>query len=127
MRYKSTNANEETQKERRKLLRNNSTMAEIKLWNEIKGRKVGGLKFRRQQGIGSYILDFYCPELKLCVELDGNSHEMKQEYDIERTLFLNGQGIEVLRFSNAQVMSHVLSVVNEILRYAALRQRKPHP
>ena len=127
MRYKSTNANEETQKERRKLLRNNSTMAEIKLWNELKGRKVGGLKFRRQQGIGSYILDFYCPELKLCVELDGNSHEMKQEYDIERTLFLNGQGIEVLRFSNVQVMSHVLSVVNEILRYAALRQRKPHP
>ena len=127
MRYKSTNANEETQKERRKLLRNNSTMAEIKLWNELKGRKVGGLKFRRQQGIGSYILDFYCPELKLCVELDGNSHEMKQEYDIERTLFLNGQGIEVLRFTNGQVMSHVLSVVNEILRYAALRQRKPHP
>ncbi|MBO5539337.1 MAG: endonuclease domain-containing protein [Muribaculaceae bacterium] len=123
MRYKSTNANEDTQKERRKLLRNNSTMAEIKLWNELKGRKAGGLKFRRQQGIGAYILDFYCPELKLCVELDGNSHEMKQEYDIERTLFLNGQGIEVLRFSNVQVMSHVLSVVNEILRYAAQRQR----
>ncbi len=102
-------------------------MAEIKLWSELKGRKVGGLKFRRQQGIGSYILDFYCPELKLCVELDGNSHEMKQEYDIERTMFLNGQGIEVLRFTNGQVMSHVLSVVNEILRYAALRQRKPHP
>jgi len=123
MRYKSTNANEDTQKERRKFLRNNSTMAEIKLWNELKGRKAGGLKFRRQQGIGAYILDFYCPELKLCVELDGNSHEMKQEYDIERTLFLNGQGIEVLRFSNVQVMSHVLSVVNEILRYAAQRQR----
>ena len=123
MRYKSTNANEDTQKERRKFLRNSSTMAEIKLWNELKGRKAGGLKFRRQQGIGAYILDFYCPELKLCVELDGNSHEMKQEYDIERTLFLNGQGIEVLRFSNVQVMSHVLSVVNEILRYAAQRQR----
>ena len=123
MRYKSTNANEDTQKERRKFLRNNSTMAEIKLWNELKGRKAGGLKFRRQQGIGAYILDFYCPELKLCVELDGKSHEMKQEYDIERTLFLNGQGIEVLRFSNVQVMSHVLSVVNEILRYAAQRQR----
>ena len=122
MRYKSTNANEETQKERRKLLRNNSTMAEVKLWNELKGRKAGGLKFRRQQGVGTYILDFYCPELKLGVELDGNSHEMKQEYDKERTLFLNSQGIEVLRFTNVQVLSHVTSVVNEILRYVALKR-----
>ena len=122
MRYKSTNANEETQKESRKLLRNNSTMAEIKLWNELKGRKADGLKFRRQQGIGYYILDFYCPELKLCVELDGGSHEMKQEYDKGRTLFLNSQGIEVLRFTNEQVLSHVTSVVNEIMRHAALRR-----
>ena len=122
MRYKSTNANEETQKERRKLLRNNSTMAEVKLWNELKGRKAGGLKFRRQQGVGTYILDFYCPELKLGVELDGNSHEIKQEYGKERTLFLNSQGIEVLRFTNVQVLSHVTSVVNEILRYVALKR-----
>ena len=97
-------------------------MAEVKLWNELKGRKAGGLKFRRQQGVGTYILDFYCPELKLGVELDGNSHEMKQEYDKERTLFLNSQGIEVLRFTNVQVLSHVTSVVNEILRYVALKR-----
>ncbi len=118
MRYKTSNANEKEQKERRKQLRNNSTAAEVILWNELKGRKVGGLKFRRQQGLGPYILDFYCPEIRLCVELDGSSHDMKNEYDMSRTSYLNSQGIMVIRFPNDHVMSHVMSVVNEILRFA---------
>ena len=130
MRYKSTSANLTDQKERRKQLRNNSTPAEIKLWNELKGRKAGGLKFRRQQGIGPYILDFYCPDLRLCVELDGESHDMKNDYDNHRTLFLKSQGIRVIRFPNEHVMSHVVSVVTEILRVAEDIQctnPTPHP
>jgi hypothetical protein len=58
----------------RKKLRNHSTYTEVLFWNRIKGRKVGGLKFRRQHGIGKYIVDFYCPEIKLAIELDGLIH-----------------------------------------------------
>ncbi|WP_143525188.1 endonuclease domain-containing protein, partial [Labilibacter marinus] len=56
---------------KRKQLRNNSTPAECELWNYLKGKKVCRLKFRRQYSVGKYVLDFYCPELKLAIELDG--------------------------------------------------------
>ena len=91
------------------------TNAEVVLWLALKNRGVGGYKFRRQQGIGSYILDFYCPELKLCVELDGSSHDYKYDYDEQRTMFLNNQGIRVVRFKNEQVMTCLDGVVEEIL------------
>ena len=76
------------------------------------------MKFRRQQGIGPYILDFYCPERKLCVELDGSSHDYRYDYDEQRTAYLNGQGIRVVRFTNEQVFSCMNSVVAEIVRVA---------
>ena len=79
MRYKSAKANDSEHKVIRKSLRNNATLAEAILWRALKGRGAGGLKFCRQQGIGQYVLDFFCPELLLCVELDGNSHDFKFE------------------------------------------------
>lgn len=100
MHYKSAKANDKQQREHRKNLRNNMTPAEAMLWKALRGRGAGGYKFRRQQGIGPYVLDFYCPELKLCLELDGSSHDYRYEYDEQRTLFLKEQGIMVLRFSN---------------------------
>jgi very-short-patch-repair endonuclease len=68
------------------------TSAEATLWRALKRRGAGGLKFRRQQGIGSYVLDFYCPDRRLCVELDGSSHDYRYEYDEARTQFLAEQG-----------------------------------
>ena len=115
MQYKSAKANPASQKDQRKSLRNQMTNAEVVLWLALKNRGVGGYKFRRQQGIGSYILDFYCPELKLCVELDGSSHDYKYDYDEQRTMFLNNQGIRVVRFKNEQVMTCLDGVVEEIL------------
>ena len=66
---------------KRKLLRNNSTPAECELWNYLKGRKISDLKFRRQHSIDNYILDFYCPQLKLAIELDGEYHIYNEEHD----------------------------------------------
>ena len=118
MRYKSAKANNINQKDKRRSLRNNATPVEAELWRVLKGRQVGGYKFRRQQGIGPYILDFYCPELLLCVELDGGSHDFKYEYDEQRSAYLKEQGICVIRFSNDQIWTSVEGIVSEILRVA---------
>ncbi|MBR6179941.1 MAG: endonuclease domain-containing protein [Prevotella sp.] len=116
MQYKSAKANPSDQKDQRKGLRHRMTHAEVVLWLALKNRGVGGYKFRRQQGIGPYILDFYCPELHLCVELDGSSHEYKSDYDAQRTNYLNNQGIRVVRFKNEQVITCLEGVIADILR-----------
>jgi hypothetical protein len=72
----------------------------------------------RQQGIGSYVLDFYCPDRRLCVELDGSSHDYRYEYDEARTQFLAEQGIRVVRFRNDQVFTCLSGVVEEIVKAA---------
>ena len=76
------------------------------------------MKFRRQQGVGPFILDFYCPEHKLGIEIDGSSHDYKYEYDEKRTEYLRSQGIRLLRFSNQQVFTSMQGVLAEIAREA---------
>jgi len=100
----------------RKELRANLTPAEAALWQELKGRKFEGKKFRRQHSVDSYILDFYCPEERLAIELDGNHHfEISQaDYDYERDLFLKEFGVLVLRFENKEVWHNLEGVLNEI-------------
>ena len=128
MHYKSAKANPTGQKEQRKQLRNHMTYAETVLWNALKNRGVSGYKFRRQQGLGSYILDFYCPELHLCVELDGSSHDYKSDYDEQRTLFLNGQGIRVVRYKNEQILTCLDGVLNDIIRIVEeIKKHTPAP
>ena len=84
----------------RKELRNHSTSAEATLWKMLKGKQIAGLKFRRQHSVGPYILDFYCPQIKL----DGEVHNRQQDYDEQRSYFLNRvEDIEVLRFENRTV------------------------
>ncbi|MFH1190972.1 MAG: DUF559 domain-containing protein [Candidatus Omnitrophota bacterium] len=92
------------QKEKRKQLRNNSTIAERILWVRLKGKQLGA-KFRRQYGIGYYIVDFCCPRKKLIIEVDGGAHfESEQiEYDIEKIKELEELGFKVLIFSNLEV------------------------
>lgn len=100
----------------RKELRNNLTSAEATLWIELKGKQLEGRKFRRQHSVGSYILDFYCPSEKLCVELDGAHHftEEGMAYDKERTAYLNSLNIRVIRFKNADVFERMEKVLSEI-------------
>ena len=89
----------------RQELRKNMTPAEAALWALLKGRQLCGRKFRRQQSFGPYIVDFYCPEEGLVIELDGDVHNNPQcrEYDSRRQEYLMTKGLTVLRFENAMV------------------------
>ena len=118
MHYATAKANDKAHREMRKGLRNNATPAEVTLWKALRGRGLGGYKFRRQQGIGEYVLDFYCPELKLCVEVDGSSHDNKYFYDEQRTVYLNKQGIRVVRYTNEQVLTSLNGVAMDIAKIA---------
>lgn len=97
-------------------LRKNLTEAEKILWNSLKNRKVSNCKFRRQHPIGRFIADFYCHEVKLIIEADGAIHNSNKskEYDKGRTEMLNEWGIEVLRFSNDQIITKPLQVIKSI-------------
>ena len=106
-----------SQIEQRRELRKNSTAAEVALWQMLKNRQVEGVRFRRQFSIGPYILDFYCPEIRLCVELDGEPHFTQEgrEHDNQRTEYLTRlHGIRVLRFENKDVFKYSEGVLNEI-------------
>jgi len=87
--------------------RQNQTMPEKKIWYEILSRKQTGYKFLRQHSIGSYIPDFYCRELKLIIEIDGDSHSVQEDYDIVRTSYFETRGLSVCRFTNRDVLSNI--------------------
>jgi very-short-patch-repair endonuclease len=101
----------------RKQLRNNATPAEIKLWGRLQLSNLDGYKFRRQHSVGPYILDFYCPSVKLAIELDGDSHFTNEAitYDIARTAYLNALNIKVIRFLNTDVFDNLIEVCERIL------------
>ena len=103
---------------RRRALRRNSTDAEAALWSHLRAKRLAGFKFRRQHPCGPYILDFYCPNRHLAVELDGGQHftSTAQDYDRRRTAFLQRQGIAVLRFQTDLVFREQIAVLEAILR-----------
>jgi very-short-patch-repair endonuclease len=102
----------------RKSLRNNSTVAEATLWKILKDKKVGGLKFRRQHSVGNFILDFYCPELRLSIELDGESHANQAilTKDDERDNYLDQFSVTVLRYENRWVYEYPEEIIQDILK-----------
>ena len=109
-------------------LRKNSTPQERLLWRQLRNRHLEGWKFRRQHPIEPYILDFYCPKARLAIELDGGGHNFasKESFDQERTRFLEGKGMVVLRFWNPQITTELDSVLETI--WSTLEQRtNPSP
>ena len=109
--------NQPAQKDQRRQLRTHGTSAEARLWLMLKNRQVEGMRFRRQFSIGPYILDFYCPEIRLCIELDGEQYFTQEgrEHDDQRTEYLMRlHGIRVLRFENQDVFKYSEGVLNEI-------------
>ena len=99
-------------------LRLKLTTAEQKLWKALQKCQLSGLKFRCQHAIGSFIVDFYCPQCQLVIELDGDIHNQQLEYDEARTEQLNPLGFRVIRFHNLDVMHHLDHVLQQI-RYAS--------
>jgi very-short-patch-repair endonuclease len=104
----------------RQKLRHNATPAEKVLWRSLKKSGVGA-KFRRQHGVGPYVLDFYCPEHKLAVEIEGSVHDdvIRRDYDGERHAYLESHGIRVLYFKNRELLELSDYVVG-VIRSAVL-------
>lgn len=101
---------------RARALRHEATSAEKVLWSALRGKQMAGLKFRRQHPLGQVILDFYCVEKRLAIEVDGPIHlnPPQAAHDEDRTEYLAKQGIRVLRFTNGEVERHLLDVLKRI-------------
>ena len=100
--------------ERAKELRKSLTEAELRLWGRLKQRQLHGMKFRRQQPIGPFIVDFVCFERRVVVEVDGGQHAERSEYDSERTRWLQSRDYRVLRFWNNEVLAQTDTVAQAI-------------
>jgi len=108
--------NDPTLKERRRELRRSQTDAEKAFWARVRNKQFLGMKFFRQYGVGPYILDFYCPAIKLAVELDGGQHNQDEnrEYDAARSAYLKANGIEVIRYWNNEVLCEIDGVLTQL-------------
>jgi very-short-patch-repair endonuclease len=95
-------------------LRRRQTSSEELLWQQLRGRRLGGFKFRRQVPIGGYVVDFLCIPAKLIVEVDGRQHGWEADYDAERTRALEGMGFVVHRVSNEDVRGNLAAVLARI-------------
>lgn len=93
-------------------------LAEVILWNKLKGKQVAGYKFRRQYSVEHFVIDFYCPELKLAIEVDGDSHytEGAALYDRERQNLIENYGIQFLRFANSDIYENLEEVLLKIMQ-----------
>lgn len=113
--------NQSSEREKRRSLRNNMPLAEQIIWARLRGRQIEDCKFRRQYSIAAFVIDFYAPEIKLAIELDGDSHTQDgmPDYDLKRQAFLESKGTTVLRFTNHQVyieLAGVLAAIGQTVR-----------
>jgi len=111
----------------RRALRKAATLDECLLWIELKGAKLNGRKFRRQQSIGPYVVDFYCPAERLIVELDGSSHDSgdAEVRDASREAFLCGAGFRLLRFQSSEARRNMEGVLQAIAALFESPPRRP--
>jgi very-short-patch-repair endonuclease len=109
--------NDPALKQRRRELRRNQTGVEKTFWSHVRNKQFYGIRFVRQYSIGPYILDFYCPSVKLAIELDGGQHNQKEsiEYDAARTEYLKARGIDEVRFWNHEVLLDIDSILAKIV------------
>ena len=106
-------------------LRKNMTLSEVLLWNELKNKSISGLDFDRQRPIGNYIVDFYCKELFLAIEIDGDTHIYRYDYDDERQKELERLGVRFLRFDDIEVKKNMFNVLRVIADW--IEKNKPTP
>jgi len=113
--------NKTTEKLKRRQLRRNITKAEAIVWQKLRCKQIENCKFRNQYSVDRFVLDFYSPEIKLAIEIDGESHfqEEAAQYDHERQIFIESTGINFLRFTNNQVyenLNGVLEIIAQKIR-----------
>jgi very-short-patch-repair endonuclease len=107
-------------KDRAKALRKSGNLPEVLLWNKLKNNQLRGLDFDRQKIIGNYIVDFYCAEKNVVIEVDGSSHNDKAEYDALRDAYLQGLGLVVIHLTTTEVTRDLGSVIHFLLHHPSL-------
>ena len=110
-----------------KTLRKRLTDAEKALWRHLRAKQLEGFKFRRQEPIGKYIVDFVCYERGIIIEIDGGQHSVEKEKDNERDGWFEGQGFKVLRFWNNEVLNNTQEVLEVIRDYCLSHPPQPLP
>ena len=104
-----------------KKLRKAGMLHEALMWNKLKSKKLNGLDFDRQKIIDNYIVDFYCAEKSVVIEIDGSSHYTKKEADAQRDAHLRSLGLEVIRITVSDVFHNMKQVIS-FLKYHPLLQ-----
>lgn len=104
----------ESLKERAQLLRKAGVLSEVLFWKQVNRKKFNGIDFDRQRVIGSYIVDFYVKSLSLVIEIDGSSHDNKQEYDLARQTYLEDLGLRVYRIKDIEVKKNISAVMKKL-------------
>ena len=115
--------NKSTEKAKRRQLRTDSPTAETRIWSSLRRKNISGYKFRRQHSVGPYVIDFYCPALKLDVEIDGDSHFSGDavEDDKRRQAFIESFGIRFLWFTNRDIYDNLEGVLEAITSVAVAK------
>jgi len=110
-------------------LRSDMTGAEKRLWSKLRARQLQGIKFRRQHGIGPYIVDFYCPERSIVIEVDGDSHAEAEQIqkDQRRDRYLRSIGLSVVRYRNDDIMKNLDGVLQDLQKQVSSGFTSPHP
>src|SRR5262245_27289767 len=111
-------------KELARKLRKQSTLSEVLLWNQIKNKQLLGYDFHRQKPIDRFIVDFFCPDLMLAIEIDGVSHLHKGQTDVERHRRLEGLGVHLIRFEDRMIKCEMPSVLNSLVGWIQAHERK---
>ncbi len=104
-------------RDRSRLLRKDMTMAEKKLWAQLRKKRFSNLRFRRQFVLGKYIVDFISLEPKIIIEVDGSQHAEQINYDLKRTAYLESMGYKVLRYWNNEVLGNIETVLEDIWQH----------
>jgi very-short-patch-repair endonuclease len=112
-------------KERAKALRKAGNLSEVLLWNQLKRGQFKSLDFDRQKIIGNYIVDFYCAEKQVVLEVDGSSHDDKAEYDAQRDAFLIGLGLQVIHILDVDVKQNLAGVMSFLQKHPLLKYSPP--
>ncbi len=112
-------------KERAKELRQAGNVSEVLFWNQVKNKQFKGFDFDRQKIVGNYIVDFYCSNCNVVIEIDGSSHNEKQEYDAQRDAFLESLSLTVIHILVEDVMKNMNGVMEMLLHHPALKGTPP--
>lgn len=108
-------------------MRKQATEPEQRLWARLRNRQLGGFKFRRQVWLDAYIADFYCAELRLVIEVDGDGHAAREAADRQRSQALAREGFRIIRFANADVMTNIEGILEAIIMATRSPPSPSHP